>query len=149
MRMFKELSIAALVIGMQTTALCSNNYEDLIAKGYRWVSIDGPYASKLEGDAQLLSKNPTYEEKLQLLRAGNTYYLIEGSIVKVLQTDTKTGMVEIQVPAIAPQLWTSAKFLSKRPIQDASSVIQTPDTIGWTFIDSDSVQSVKKDTSSH
>ena len=41
MKMFKELSIAAVVIGMQTTALCSNNYEDLIAKGYRWVSIDG------------------------------------------------------------------------------------------------------------
>jgi hypothetical protein len=146
MKMLMKLSIAALVIGIQTTALSSNNYEDLVAEGYRWVNIDGPYASILEDDAQRLSKNPTRDIKLQLLRAGSAYYLIEGIIVKVLRTDSRTGMVEIQAPRLVPTLWISAKFLSKRPIVDAYSTIETPDGIGWTFSDSSLKQSVVKDS---
>jgi hypothetical protein len=64
-----KLSIATLVIGMQTTALGSNNYEELVTEGYRGVNIDGPYASMFENDAERLSKNPTHDIKLQLLRA--------------------------------------------------------------------------------
>src|SRR5260221_3012348 len=96
MQILRKLSIAALLIGMQTPVLSSNNYEDLVTEGYRWVNIDGPYASKFEDDAQRLSENPTRDIKLQLLRAGSVYYLIEGSIVKVLRTDSTTGMAEIQ-----------------------------------------------------
>jgi hypothetical protein len=96
MRILRKLSIAALLIGMQTPVLSSNNYEDLVTEGYRWVNIDGPYASKFEDDAQRLSENPTRDIKLQLLRAGSVYYLIEGSIVKVLRTDSRMGMAEIQ-----------------------------------------------------
>jgi hypothetical protein len=65
---------------MQATALSRNNCEDLVAEGYRWVNIDGPYASKFEDDAQRLSENPTRDIKLQLLRAGSAYYLIEGAV---------------------------------------------------------------------
>jgi hypothetical protein len=144
MRILMKLSIAALLIGMQATALSSNNYEDLAAEGYRWVNIDGPYASKFEDDAQRLSNNPTRDIKLQLLRAGSAYYLIEGSIVKVLRIDGGTGMAEIQTARLVPRLWTSPKFLSKRPIRDAYSVIETPDKIGWAFTDS-STQSIAKD----
>jgi hypothetical protein len=145
MRILMKLSIAALLIGMQATALSSNNYEDLAAEGYRWVNIDGPYASKFEDDAQRLSKNPTRDIKLRLLRAGGAYYLIEGSIVKVLRTDSRTGMAEIQVPDLVPALWTSARFLSQRPIRDAFSMIETPDSIGWTFTDSSSSHSATND----
>jgi hypothetical protein len=146
MKILMRLSIAALLMGMQTTALSSNNYEDLVAEGYRWVNIDGPYASKFQGDAQLLSKNPAHDIKLQLLRTGSAYYLIDGSIVKVLRTDSRTGMAEIQTARLVPTLWTSAKFLSKRPIHDAYSVIETPARIAWAFTDSSSTQSIAKDT---
>jgi hypothetical protein len=47
MRFLMKLSIAAFLIGMETTAFSSDNYEDLVAGGYRWVNVDGPYASKL------------------------------------------------------------------------------------------------------
>jgi hypothetical protein len=136
MRILMELSIAALLIGMQTAALSSNNYKDLVAEGYRWVNTDGPYASKFKDDAQRLSKNPTRDAELRILRAGGAYYLIEGRIVRVVQTDESTGMAEIQTARLVPTLWTSAKFLSKRPIRDAYSRIETPDTIGWTHFDS-------------
>ena len=144
MRILMKLSIAALLIGMQATALSSNSYEGLAAEGYRWVNIDGPYAAKFEDDAQRLSENPTRGIKLQLLRAGSAYYLIEGSIVKVLRTDSRTGMAEIQTARLVPTLWTSPRFLSKRPIHDAYAVIETPDRIGWAFTDS-STQSIAKD----
>jgi len=39
--MLGKLSMAALVTGMQTTALGSNDYEELVTEGYRWVNIDG------------------------------------------------------------------------------------------------------------
>ena len=91
-----KLAIAALLIGMQTTAFSSNNYKDLVVEGYRWVNVDGPYASKFEDDGQRLSKKPTRDGELQILRAGGAYYLIEGRIVKVLRTDKSTGMAEIQ-----------------------------------------------------
>jgi hypothetical protein len=96
MGILMKLSVAGLLIGMQGTALSSNNYEDLASEGYRWVNIDGPYASKFEDDAQRLGENPTRDIKLQLLRAGSAYYLIEGSIVKVLRIDGGTGIAEIQ-----------------------------------------------------
>ena len=133
MRMLKKLSIAALLIGLQATALSSNNYKDLVGEGYRWVNVDGPYASKIEDNAQRLSENPTQDTKLRLLRAGSVYYLIEGSIVRVVQIDSRTGMAEIQVPDPVPPLWTSARFLSKQPIRDAFSMVETPESIGWIF----------------
>jgi len=136
MKMLIKLSMAALVVGIQTTALSSNNYEDLVAEGCRWVNINGHYASICEDDAQRLSKNPTHDIKLQLLRAGNAYYLVHGIIVKVLRMDNMTGMVEIQAPGLVPTLWISPNFLSKRPIVDAYSTIETPDGIGWTLSDS-------------
>jgi hypothetical protein len=147
MRILMKLSIAALLIGMQTTALSINNYNDLVAERYRWVNVDGPYASKFEDDAQRLSKNPTRDAELRILRAGGAYYLIEGTIVRVVQTDESTGMAEIQTARLVPTLWTSAKFLSKRPIRDPYSRIETPDTIGWT--DFRSYRSVAKDTLQH
>jgi hypothetical protein len=55
-------------------------------------------------------------------------------------------MVEIQAPRLVPTLWTSAKFLSKRPIRDAYSMIETPAAVDWTSTDFGSAQSVKKDT---
>ena len=143
MRILMKLSIAALLIGMQTTGFGSNNYKDLVAEGYRWVNVDGPYASKFEDDAQRPSKKPTGDGELQILRAGGVYYLIEGRIVKVLRTDESTGMAEIQTARLVPTLWTSTKYLSKQPIRDAYSRIETPDTIGWTDFASD--RSVGKD----
>jgi hypothetical protein len=145
MRILQKLSIAALLIGMQATALSSNNYKDLVGEGYRWVNIDGPYASRLEDNAQQLSKNPTRDTKLRLLRAGSVYYLIEGSIVRVVQTESRTGMAEIQVPDLVPPLWTSARFLSKQPIRDAFSMVETPESIGWTFNESNSSRSADSD----
>jgi hypothetical protein len=53
-------------------------------------------------------------------------------------------MAEIQTAGLVPTLWASPKFLSKRPIHDAYSVIETPDKIGWAFTDS-STQSIAKD----
>jgi hypothetical protein len=66
MEILMKLSIAALVIGMQTTALGRNNYEDLVAEGYRWAKIDGPYACPTKEDLREITSNPSVIKKVHM-----------------------------------------------------------------------------------
>jgi hypothetical protein len=54
-------------------------------------------------------------------------------------------MAEIEVPDLVPPLWTTARFLSKQPIRDAFSMVEKPESIGWTFNESSSGRSVSND----
>ena len=58
------------------------------------------------------------------------YYLIQGTLVKVIQEDGSTGMAQIHAAGTKNNLWTYNKFLSRRPIKDAYAVIETPETSG-------------------
>ena len=59
-----------------------------------------------------------------------TYYLIPGTIVRLVRNDPATGMSEIQLGGITRSLWTYSKFLSARPIPDTYEVIETPESSG-------------------
>lgn len=119
MRILMKSSIAALLIGVQTTAFSSNNYEDLVAEGYRWVNVDGPYASKFEDDAQRLSKKPTREETgnsaLRNQKGTTAAGLVlprDGGIVPVsVALGEAIAIFEIDIAAEFPV----ALFGSKRP----------------------------------
>jgi predicted alpha/beta-hydrolase family hydrolase len=41
--------LAAVAAGLASTAL-ADPYKDLAAQGYRWVSVDGPYACRSKDD---------------------------------------------------------------------------------------------------
>jgi hypothetical protein len=58
------------------------------------------------------------------------YYLISGSLARVIQDDQAHGMSEILLAGINTPLWTYTKFLTARPIQDTYGVIETPDNAG-------------------
>jgi hypothetical protein len=58
------------------------------------------------------------------------YYLIPGTIVRVVQSDLATGMSEIRLGGITRLLWTYTKFLSTRPMQDTYGVIEKPENSG-------------------
>jgi hypothetical protein len=87
MKMLMKLSIAALVIGMQATALSNNNYEDLVAEGYRWAKIDGPYACPSKEDLREITSNPSGINKLHMIEQIRAYFLIQGALVKVIEED--------------------------------------------------------------
>lgn len=101
--------------------------KDLVAKAYRWVAINGPYACVSEQDVRRITSDHTDLRELQMIETLQAYYLIPGTLARVIQDDHTNGMSEILLAGIITPLWTYTKFLSARPIQDTYGVIETPD----------------------
>src|ERR1700730_4895574 len=123
------LSVTAAVIGLMSAGLIAN-YDDLAAKGYRWVTIDGPYGCPSKEGLQQIIKKPTDEAQLQMIKQHRSYYLLRGDIVKLIQEDVASGISRIHVAGITTDLWTLTKFLSRRPVENAFGVVETPETSG-------------------
>jgi hypothetical protein len=121
MKIATLLSLAAAV-GLESGALAAP-YDELAVKGYRWVTIDGPYACPSKDDLRLIIKHHADDTVIERLRP---YYLIEGAIVQVVQEDAATGMSKIHSAEIGPDVWTLTTFLSKRPIKNIDGEIEVP-----------------------
>ena len=115
------------------------NYGDLAAKGYRWVTIDGPYGCPAKDDLEQIVKKLTDETELQMIKEHRAYYLLRGDIVKLIQEDPASGISRIHVAGIITDLWTPTKFLSKRPVENAFGVVETPETSGLVPIETESI----------
>ena len=102
------LSVAAAV-GLKSGALAAP-YDELAAKGYRWITTDGPYACPSKDDLRQIIKHRADEAVIERLRV---YYLIEGVIVQIVQEDAATGVSKIHSAEIGPLLHFSASVLSK------------------------------------
>jgi hypothetical protein len=134
----KRLTIllgSIVAVGMASTVL-ARNYKDLVAEGYRWVSIDGPYACPAKADLHRINKDTSDINELHMVEEVRAFYLIQGALVKVVQEDGSTGMAQIRTAGINSDLWTYKKFLSRFPIKDAYAVIETPETSGLGATDS-------------
>jgi hypothetical protein len=114
---------------MASTVL-ARDYKDLVAEGYRWVSIDGPYACPLKEDLRRINRDASDINELHIVEQLRAFFLIQGALVKVLQEDGSAGMAQIRAAGITSDLWTYNKFLSKLPIKDAYAEIETPETSG-------------------
>jgi hypothetical protein len=104
--------------------------KDLAAKGYRWVTVDGPYAGATEEDVRKITGSRTDLVELQMVEEGGAYYLIPGMLVRVTRDDQAKGMSEILLGGITKPLWTYNRFLTARPIRDIYGIVETPDTAG-------------------
>jgi hypothetical protein len=102
--------------------------KDLVAKGYRWVTVDGPYACVTEQEVRKITSNRTDLVELQMVEEGRVYYLIPGTLVRVTRDDQANGMSEILLGGITKSLWTYNKFLTARPTRDIYGIVETPDT---------------------
>ena len=60
----------------------------------------------------------------------STYYLIPGTLVRVMHDDSANGTSEILLGGITKPLWTYNKFLTDRPTRDIYGIVETPDTAG-------------------
>jgi hypothetical protein len=138
MKVSTILSITAAVIGLTSAGLTAN-YDDLAAKGYRWVTIDGPYGCPAKDDLQQIVKKPTDETELQMIKQHRAYYLLRGDIVKLIQEDPTSGISRIHVAGITTDLWTPTKFLNKRPVENAFGVVETPETSGLVPIETERI----------
>ena len=126
------LVLTLLGLGM-TRSACAEDPQDLAAKGYRWVTVNGPYACPTEPEVRHVTGDPTDATELRMVEDGTAYYLIPGTLVQVVRDDPANGMSEILLGGITRPLWTYTKYLTPRPIPDTYGVVETPETYG--FID--------------
>ena len=104
--------------------------KELVAKGYRWVTVDGPCACVTEQDVRQITSDQTDLRELDMVENLRAYYLIPGTLALVIQDDHADGMSEILLAGITRSLWTYTKFLTASPIPDTYGVIETPDNAG-------------------
>jgi hypothetical protein len=111
---------------------CAGDYKDLVAKGYRWVTIDGPYLYRTKEDLREITRDPSELNRMRMVEERGAYFLIEGALVKVIQEDQSSGMAQVRAAGISRDLWTGNKFLSQRPVKDAYGQIETPERSDFT-----------------
>ena len=122
--------MTAVSLGLTCTVLGGDNYSALAAQGYRWVTVNGPYACITEQDAKRIAAHHTDAIELQVVENIECYYLIPGTIVQVIKEDPARGISEIRLGSITRSLWTYSRFLSKRPVKDTYGVIEPPENAG-------------------
>jgi hypothetical protein len=125
----RMLVFAGIGFGLTGAAL-ADNYSDLVTQGYRWITVDGPYACPAKEDVQRITNHRTDALELQMVDDLRAYYLIPGTLVQVIKEDSATGTTQVRLGGITKDLWTATKFLSKRPIEDPYGVIETPENSG-------------------
>jgi len=119
--------ITAISINFAGTAF-GTDYAALAAQGYRWVSPNVPYACSKQEDVERVVAHHTDETELEAVQNAACYYLIPGTIAKVISEDSARGISQIQLGSVTIPLWTYSRFLSKTPIPDTYGVIETPET---------------------
>jgi hypothetical protein len=122
--------MTAVSLGLACTVLGDDNYSALAAQGYRWVTVNGPYACHIEQDVERIITHHTDATELQVVQNIQCYYLIPGTIVQVIKEDPARGLSEMHLGSITRSLWTYTIFLSKHPVRDTYGVIETPENAG-------------------
>jgi hypothetical protein len=108
----------------------ANNSEDLAAKGFRWVTVNGPYACPTQEEVRQITDDDTDANEFHMVEDGSAYYLVPGTLVQIVQDDLSNGMSEIIMRGITRSLWTYTRFLSTAPVYDTYGIIETPQTNG-------------------
>ena len=122
--------MTAVSLGLACTVLGDDKYSALAAQGYRWVTINGPYACNTEQGVERMVARHTDAAELQVVENIECYYLIPGTIVQVIKEDPTRGLSEMRLGSISRSLWTYTIFLSKHPVKDTYGVIETPENSG-------------------
>jgi hypothetical protein len=113
------ISLAAAIL--LTSRGFSAPYDHFAAKGYRWVTTNGPYACPSKDALRQIIRHHTDETELQMIEQPRAYYLIEGAIVQVVLEDAAAGMSQIHSAEIGPSLNFSAGIPLGTPTERSSS----------------------------
>ncbi len=105
MKVLKILYIVTVAIWLIPGAL-ADKYDDLAAKGYRWVTVDGPYGYFSRDDLRQIGIHRREGKEFELIEQLRAYYLIPGTVARVIQNDTASGMSQIQLDGVRRPIWT-------------------------------------------
>ena len=103
-------------------------YNDILKQGYRWVSVDGPFACVSVDDLRKIPFDGGDELKLKMVEDLKAYYLVRGTVVQVIKEDKSVGVSQIRIEGITTPLWTWSHYLSRQPIRDIIGKVETPPT---------------------
>ncbi len=95
MKLLTILLAPIVAVVMASTAL-AGDYKDLVAGGYRWVTIDGPYLYRTKEDLREITRDPSKLNRMRMVEERGAYFLIEGALVKVIQEDRSSGMAQVR-----------------------------------------------------
>jgi hypothetical protein len=118
------LSLPVLAIALLVSTSLAADYADWVAKGYRWSVVHGRVAYVTKEEAKSAGSKSKSDS------IGHGYYLRPGNLVLVVEADAASGLSRIRMNGAASPLWTATKNLSKRPVQNARGVIESPESTG-------------------
>src|SRR6202046_1766588 len=108
------LAVAVAAMTLSSTA-SADKYDELVAKGYRWATADGPYACVAKEDVHRMANNPGDSVVLKMVEQVKVFYLTPGTIVQVTEEDSHAGASKIWMAGITVDLWTLTSFLTQHP----------------------------------
>jgi hypothetical protein len=111
-------------------AASATDFQSLAKQGYRWVTVNGPYACPKKEDAEKLARTKNVSSDLELQDRTHAYFLLPGMIVLVLENDASSGLSRIRASGIVVDLWAPTRYLTSHPIKDTYGVTETPDSSG-------------------
>jgi hypothetical protein len=126
----KFIALFCLVAAATITLAAATDFQSLAEQGYRWVRVNGPYATPNKSDAAKLAGAKSAASDIELQDKAHAYFLLPGMLVFVLETDTAAGLSRIRASGIVVDLWTETKYLSAQPMKDSYGVTETPDSSG-------------------
>src|ERR1700693_1612029 len=106
MKLLNILLALIVAVGMASTALARDD-KDLVAEGYRWVSLDGPYACPTKEDLRRITREPSDTNELHMVEQVRAYYLETSGLIAG-DTLTKMGGVQGATDTPTPSLHGSA-----------------------------------------
>ncbi|HTD16075.1 MAG TPA: hypothetical protein VK673_12905 [Chthoniobacterales bacterium] len=126
----KFLPLLCLLTAATVTTATATDFKALAEQGYRWVRVNGPYATPNKNDAAKLAGAKNASSDIELQDKTHAYFLLPGMLVFVLENDTAAGLSRVRASGIVVDLWTETKYLSSQPLKDSYGVTETPDSSG-------------------
>jgi hypothetical protein len=126
----KFIALICLLAVATATRAAATDFKALAEQGYRWVRVNGPYATPNKNDAAKLAGAKHASSDIELQDKTHAYFLLPGMIVYVLENDSSAGLSRVRASGIVVELWTETKYLSTQPIKDSYGVTETPESSG-------------------
>jgi hypothetical protein len=126
----KFLALFCLLSAATVTTATATDFKALAEQGYRWVRVNGPYATPNKNDAAKLADAKSAATDVELQDKTHAYFLLPGMLVFVLESDSAAGLSRVRASGIVVDLWTETKYLSSEPLKDSYGVTETPDSSG-------------------
>jgi hypothetical protein len=126
----KFLALFCLLSAATVTTATATDFKALAEQGYRWVRVNGPYATPNKNDAAKLADAKSAATDVELQDKTHAYFLLPGMLVFVLESDSASGLSRVRASGIVVDLWTETKYLSPEPLKDSYGVTETPDSSG-------------------